>query len=208
MITAGVCLLSGISWVFLVGRLRASCLDAVSRDRSDADSSRSCLVRSYQIRVTGIFASGIASVRGKGCVEMHHMSRYTQICVRALPGTSHIRDKQGCCRLLSEQTCPIRQFPLTQKLCRVKSRSSSPMGSSRSATHFAIRPPHAAALARNFFHHYVHHSPTPVSSTVGDVLMLARAKPNPILITGSLHFAGEVLADLRGEPAAFEECAQ
>ena len=29
-----------------------------------------------------------------------------------------------------------------------------------------------------------------------------------ILITGSLHFAGEVLADLRGEPAAFEECAQ
>jgi folylpolyglutamate synthase/dihydropteroate synthase len=39
-------------------------------------------------------------------------------------------------------------------------------------------------------------------------LMLARAKPNPILITGSLHFAGEVLAHLHGEPAAFEECAQ
>ena len=37
---------------------------------------------------------------------------------------------------------------------------------------------------------------------------LARAKPNPILITGSLHFAGEVLAQLRCEPAAFEECAQ
>ena len=29
---------------------------------------------------------------------------------------------------------------------------------------------------------------------MGDALMLARAKPNPILITGSLHFAGEVLA--------------
>jgi len=28
------------------------------------------------------------------------------------------------------------------------------------------------------------------------------------LITGSLHFAGEVLAHLRGEPAAFEECGQ
>jgi dihydrofolate synthase / folylpolyglutamate synthase len=47
-----------------------------------------------------------------------------------------------------------------------------------------------------------------ITSTVADALMLARAKPNPILITGSLHFAGEVLADLRGEPAAFEECAQ
>jgi dihydrofolate synthase/folylpolyglutamate synthase len=30
----------------------------------------------------------------------------------------------------------------------------------------------------------------------------------PILITGSLHFAGEALAFLRGEPAAFEECLQ
>lgn len=44
--------------------------------------------------------------------------------------------------------------------------------------------------------------------TIGEALTLARAKPNPILITGSLHFAGEVLAHLRGEPASFEECAQ
>jgi dihydrofolate synthase/folylpolyglutamate synthase len=29
-----------------------------------------------------------------------------------------------------------------------------------------------------------------------------------ILITGSLHFAGEALAELRGVPAAFEECLQ
>ena len=29
-----------------------------------------------------------------------------------------------------------------------------------------------------------------------------------VLITGSLHFAGEALAHLRGEPGAFEECAQ
>ena len=50
--------------------------------------------------------------------------------------------------------------------------------------------------------------PCSVTESVGDALMLARAKPNPFLITGSLHFAGEVLADLRGEPAAFEECAQ
>jgi dihydrofolate synthase / folylpolyglutamate synthase len=47
-----------------------------------------------------------------------------------------------------------------------------------------------------------------IAKSVGEALKLARAKPNPILITGSLHFAGEVLAHLRGEPAAFEECAQ
>jgi dihydrofolate synthase/folylpolyglutamate synthase len=50
--------------------------------------------------------------------------------------------------------------------------------------------------------------PYSIAPTVGDSLTLARSKPNPILITGSLHFAGEVLADLRGESAAFEECAQ
>jgi dihydrofolate synthase / folylpolyglutamate synthase len=50
--------------------------------------------------------------------------------------------------------------------------------------------------------------PCSITPTAGDALILARAKPNPILITGSLHFAGEVLAHLRGEPAAFEECAQ
>src|SRR5262249_19905829 len=50
--------------------------------------------------------------------------------------------------------------------------------------------------------------PHSITSTIGDTLMLARAKPNPILITGSLHFAGELLAYIRGEPAAFEECAQ
>jgi dihydrofolate synthase/folylpolyglutamate synthase len=50
--------------------------------------------------------------------------------------------------------------------------------------------------------------PYSIAPTVGDALTLAHAKPNPMLITGSLHFAGEVLAHLRGEPAAFEECAQ
>ncbi len=50
--------------------------------------------------------------------------------------------------------------------------------------------------------------PYSIVPSVGEALALARAKPNPILITGSLHFAGEVLAHLRGEPAAFEECAQ
>lgn len=50
--------------------------------------------------------------------------------------------------------------------------------------------------------------PCSITPTIEEALTLARAKSNPILITGSLHFAGEVLAHLRGEPAAFEECAQ
>ena len=50
--------------------------------------------------------------------------------------------------------------------------------------------------------------PYSITASIGQALDRARAKPNPILITGSLHFAGEVLAHLRGEPAAFEECAQ
>jgi len=50
--------------------------------------------------------------------------------------------------------------------------------------------------------------PCSIASKIGDALILALAKPNPILFTGSLHFAGEVLAHLRGQPAAFEECSQ
>jgi len=50
--------------------------------------------------------------------------------------------------------------------------------------------------------------PCSITPSVDEALRLARARPNPILITGSLHFAGEVLAQLRGQPAAFEECAQ
>jgi dihydrofolate synthase / folylpolyglutamate synthase len=36
----------------------------------------------------------------------------------------------------------------------------------------------------------------------------ARRDAAPILLTGSLHFAGEALAFLQGAPAAFEECLQ
>jgi dihydrofolate synthase/folylpolyglutamate synthase len=50
--------------------------------------------------------------------------------------------------------------------------------------------------------------PYSILQSIADAFELARAKPNPILLTGSLHFAGEALAYLRGKPAAFEECAQ
>ena len=50
--------------------------------------------------------------------------------------------------------------------------------------------------------------PCSTTPSIARALELAQANSDPILITGSLHFAGEVLAHLRGEPAAFEECAQ
>jgi dihydrofolate synthase/folylpolyglutamate synthase len=50
--------------------------------------------------------------------------------------------------------------------------------------------------------------PYSIASSVAEALELAHARPNPILLTGSLHFAGEALAHLQGKPAAFEECAQ
>jgi dihydrofolate synthase/folylpolyglutamate synthase len=50
--------------------------------------------------------------------------------------------------------------------------------------------------------------PCSTTGSILEALEIAHAKPNPILITGSLHFAGEALAHLRGEPGAFEECAQ
>jgi len=50
--------------------------------------------------------------------------------------------------------------------------------------------------------------PYSITHSVADALDQARSQPDPILLTGSLHFAGEVLAYLQGQPAAFEECAQ
>jgi dihydrofolate synthase/folylpolyglutamate synthase len=47
-----------------------------------------------------------------------------------------------------------------------------------------------------------------ITPSISDALDSARARPNRILLTGSLHFAGEALAFLQGKPAAFEECPQ
>ena len=47
-----------------------------------------------------------------------------------------------------------------------------------------------------------------ICASFGEALAKARQRSAPILITGSLHFAGEALAHLQGKPAAFEECAQ
>ncbi len=66
-------------------------------------------------------------------------------------------------------------------------------------------PPNELAKALSAMTPSLPHSITP---SVSDALALARAEPDRILLTGSLHFAGEVLAHLRGEPAAYEECLQ
>jgi dihydrofolate synthase/folylpolyglutamate synthase len=50
--------------------------------------------------------------------------------------------------------------------------------------------------------------PCSIGGSIAAAFAQARSEASPILITGSLHFAGEVLATLRGEPALFEECAQ
>ena len=90
---------------------------------------------------------------------------------------------------IREALAPIAELVLLPKI--LSERAAGPEG-----------------IGENVFPLSLHHAPTPSLQTIADALMLARAQPNPILITGSLHFAGEVLAHLHGEPAAFEECAQ
>jgi dihydrofolate synthase/folylpolyglutamate synthase len=50
--------------------------------------------------------------------------------------------------------------------------------------------------------------PYSITPSLADALTLARENPERILITGSLHFAGEALALLQGDPDALEDCAQ
>jgi folylpolyglutamate synthase/dihydropteroate synthase len=50
--------------------------------------------------------------------------------------------------------------------------------------------------------------PDSISPSIADAIDSAHAKPNPILLTGSLHFAGEALAILRGESKLLEDCAR
>jgi dihydrofolate synthase/folylpolyglutamate synthase len=66
-------------------------------------------------------------------------------------------------------------------------------------------PPHDLASIFSFKTPSLPHSITP---SLPDALNAARTTKERILITGSLHFAGEALAFLRGEPNALEECAQ
>jgi dihydrofolate synthase/folylpolyglutamate synthase len=66
-------------------------------------------------------------------------------------------------------------------------------------------PPAALAKELGAITPLLPHSITPSFSAA---LESARANPHRILITGSLHFAGEALATLSGDPDALEDCAQ
>ncbi len=50
--------------------------------------------------------------------------------------------------------------------------------------------------------------PCSTTPTLAEAFTLARTNPERILITGSLHFAGEALASLQGNPDSLEDCAQ
>ncbi len=50
--------------------------------------------------------------------------------------------------------------------------------------------------------------PCSIISSVREALSVVETYPDRILITGSLHFAGEALAHLRGEPESLEDCVQ
>ena len=66
-------------------------------------------------------------------------------------------------------------------------------------------PPHDLAQMLSAISPQLPYSITP---SLAEAVEKARERSSPTLITGSLHFAGEALAHLRGDPAAFEECAQ
>jgi dihydrofolate synthase / folylpolyglutamate synthase len=94
------------------------------------------------------------------------------------------KNLRGICEALA----PIAEFVLLPKIH--SERAASPQELAKVLA--AITPP----------------LPYSIAPSIANALDQARAKPNPILLAGSLHFAGEALAYLRGEPAAFEECAQ
>jgi dihydrofolate synthase/folylpolyglutamate synthase len=50
--------------------------------------------------------------------------------------------------------------------------------------------------------------PYSITPSVAEAISAAQRTSERVLITGSLHFAGEALAFLRGESRALEECAQ
>ena len=90
-------------------------------------------------------------------------------------------------------------FPITQRFLLPKIRTVRALPPEESAAIVQsdkARPPGASR------------GPVSVFDNFSDALSQARAHEEKILITGSLHFAGEALAWLQGVPAAYEECSQ
>ena len=72
------------------------------------------------------------------------------------------------------------------------------------STERALAPQELARIGRENFPKL----PISIASSLADAFQQARRQRERVLVTGSLHFAGEALATLGGDAAAFEECAQ
>jgi dihydrofolate synthase/folylpolyglutamate synthase len=94
------------------------------------------------------------------------------------------KNLQGICEALA----PISEFVLLPKIR--SERAAAPEALAKAFTAIAPSLPYS------------------ITPSIARALELGQTTLNPMLITGSLHFAGEALAFLSGEPAAFEECAQ
>jgi dihydrofolate synthase/folylpolyglutamate synthase len=94
------------------------------------------------------------------------------------------KDLRGICKALT----PVSDYVLLPRICSARAAAPEELAKVLDDT--------ASSL------------PYFIAPSIADALNKALERSHPILITGSLHFAGEVLAHLRGEPAAFEECAQ
>ncbi len=89
-------------------------------------------------------------------------------------------------------------------ICQALAPISDPSSCQRSAANALFRP---RTLARTLSS-ITPALPYSITPSIADALNRARQGSNRILLTGSLHFAGEALAEFRGDLAAFEECAQ
>jgi dihydrofolate synthase/folylpolyglutamate synthase len=94
------------------------------------------------------------------------------------------KDAAGICQVLA---------PIAQKILVPPIRSERAL------------PPHELVRILSSIKPPLQHA---ISASLAEAIESARARPFPILITGSLHFAGEALAFLEGRLASFEECSQ
>ena len=163
------------------------------------------------VRAANIQLEEKAIVRGLAAVEWP--ARFQKWDERTIIDGAHNPDAarnlaQVWREVFPDQKATLVLAVLSDKNLRGICETLAPIAASVSLP--KIRSERAAAPEElaNIFSIIAPSLPCSIASTIGDALMLARAKPNPILITGSLHYAGEVLAHLHGQPAAFEECSQ
>ena len=163
------------------------------------------------IRAANIDIHGSAVAQGLSCIEWP--ARFQRWDARTIIDGAH--NPAAACTLaetwreiFGDQRATLVLAILSDKNLRVICEALAPF--SESVLLPTIRSERAADpnMLAQIFSSITPSLPYSIALSVGEALDLARARSNPILVTGSLHFAGEVLAHLRGEPAAFEECAQ